>query len=554
VVLRQPTLVLPATLLTDGRWREAAVVLFQNQDVEASRPLLRELERLLPSVPLQNEYQNGFPWPPLALHLASLLQDGFLGRVSEIPPDLRARMESLLMAAVKSPLLLDKKWAMEVAAPLSGENFESVVRDAIGHKSPWLEDAAYRQASRLVQIPDDIASWIRKSLANLALSGRLLRDRINITTYISRLPLRGGFVQSLRLLIWMPVLDAILCSAAFLFLVPFLRTAVGGRGTFSLLLALLLFITCPYIFHRLELLPGGSIQTLWLRVFIFTWILPFFPGGKLPMFWHRPALAVAMLYGLTWMPSALASSIAGDFTAFQWWLFQPITPIPRLVAWAIKKREWSWNKVFKQAMVIGAISVVIVAFGATVAYVMIWVNHHVPSFTRILAFSFLAFAVSGILVYFYEFCRDAIGWYKWNHKEHGKLMARDVLDLLGRYATAFFRCKALKEIRKQNLAADSGLENVLRSLAILLDQSSRRGKDMELTLDGVMEANLMIRFVVSRRSVTPVVTGAPLLNEWLIRQTKRSLLDWGPRCKDELYRLIEYIALQRTRPTADPIP
>jgi hypothetical protein len=349
----------------------------------------------------------------------------------------------------------------------------------------------------------------------------------------------------------MPALDAIFCSAAFSSLVPFLRTSVVAHGTSSLLLGLLMIVISPYIFHQLGLLPGGALPLLWLRSLILVWTLQYV-FGKLSVLWGHPSIAIAMLYCLTWMPSALASSIAGDFITIKWWLFQPLTPIPRLVAWILRKRQWNWVKILKSAMVGGGVVLGLGLIAITIAFALLRLEKYFPRLPRLVSIILIVFISSGVAVYVWEFCRDAIGWYHWTHKGHATPTALDLLNRLGQYSTAFFRCKTLKEIRQADLL-NSELENALRGLAIVLDESYPHSKDMELTFEGIIQSNLLKRVLEMRRPVAPVIVGNPSFGDWLLRQNNRSFLDWGPRCKDELYRLIEYIALQRTRPNTESV-
>ena len=100
-VLRDPTRITAKKLLTDGRWRETAVVMCQTQPIQALSPLIRYAEKALmhfcqkmPNLindPLEyvnskemdcnteeSKYVEPFPWPDAAFNILSLLQEGFI--------------------------------------------------------------------------------------------------------------------------------------------------------------------------------------------------------------------------------------------------------------------------------------------------------------------------------------------------------------------------------------------------------------------------------------------------------------------------------------------
>jgi len=83
VVLKHPLRVTPEKLLTDGRWRETAVVLCQTQRIENISALLQHAEQLVSN--MAAEISSPRPraaqmfahvWPEKSLHLLRLLQEG----------------------------------------------------------------------------------------------------------------------------------------------------------------------------------------------------------------------------------------------------------------------------------------------------------------------------------------------------------------------------------------------------------------------------------------------------------------------------------------------
>ena len=111
LVMRESSRADPASLLTDGRWRETAVTLFQTQGEAAIQPLLRLATQLLTEMTglldgsdeaslapdssavdggrnVDRESLTNFNWPPRSLHLLGLLQDGLPSGDRRRPSDL----------------------------------------------------------------------------------------------------------------------------------------------------------------------------------------------------------------------------------------------------------------------------------------------------------------------------------------------------------------------------------------------------------------------------------------------------------------------------------
>jgi hypothetical protein len=234
VVLRDPYRVSPRQLLTDARWRETAVVLCQTQSIEILKPLLQEVQTIFKEIRDTNPHlaseslmlidsldqDNGtdeldgissivFVWPSTILHLLDLLQDGFNSRVSEIPDYIRLLAGVFLLSAHKKGILLDKKWALEVAGIAPQSILLWMIRHALANRSQWIKDTAYQQVARLGDIPSDVAAWIRKSLIRLSSSGRLRRERYTTSAYLSRLAQSAEFLVAHKLLLIIPSIDII---------------------------------------------------------------------------------------------------------------------------------------------------------------------------------------------------------------------------------------------------------------------------------------------------------------------------------------------------------
>lgn len=209
VVLREPARVSPAELLTKPLWRETAVVLCQTQPVDKLTFLLEQAERILaPSIdtiptgplnlesvsPLQPQIPSSFPWPSNGRHVLALLQDGLTDHLSDVPDHIRHLVANLLVSATRRGILLDKKWALEVAGIVPQPVLENMLKEAFASESQWLREVAYRQASRLDSTPPEVAQDIYNALIELVASNRLRREQDVVRTHLARLQQSANFL------------------------------------------------------------------------------------------------------------------------------------------------------------------------------------------------------------------------------------------------------------------------------------------------------------------------------------------------------------------------
>lgn len=219
-VLQEPNRVSASQLIADPRWRETTVVLcqvWQKEDLEsiiseASKSLYNyavELEKWNKSL-ATNEEQASVPWPTGSLYLLSLLQDGFSLRRHFLPEHMRINAAVILDIAQAHGIFPDKKWSLEVAGIALQDSLLSALRSAITNKSNLINSVAYKQISRLEDVPKDIANWVRKSLLEKAATLRLYQERYTTQAFLSRLPKNSELLNSFRTLLFLPTFDIIM--------------------------------------------------------------------------------------------------------------------------------------------------------------------------------------------------------------------------------------------------------------------------------------------------------------------------------------------------------
>ncbi|MCL4265199.1 MAG: hypothetical protein KJ069_18430 [Anaerolineae bacterium] len=251
VVLRYPDRVTPQQLLTDARWRETAVTIFQTQTAATVNPLLEIVDQKLDDLIQRTEkiiedpsqfvnkledeepdqpLPEPFRWTPGAHYLFSLLQDGFQARYGELPGQIRNKTSQYLLTASYYGTLYDKKSALEVAATTNEDVLRYLIRQAFTTNSTWLGDIAYRQTAQLSELPDDIARSIRLALLKLFGSGRLRREEISTKAHLNRLSRADEFLSAFTLLLLVRPIDLMIHASLSIYLLFLLNSSCYLKG------------------------------------------------------------------------------------------------------------------------------------------------------------------------------------------------------------------------------------------------------------------------------------------------------------------------------------
>lgn len=285
IVLREPERVSSNQLLIDARWRETAVVMCQTQPIQELTEIIEQADKLLSNhcinipylIELPLEYiidkspnpvdnqlyskRDDFLWPAGCFHLLSLLQDGFVSRLIDLPEDIRMYASRIVLSAAETGSLSDKKSALEVAGIVHEPVLVYLLRSAFANKSQWLREIAYRQVSRLTNVSSDIAHGIRNALVELAISNRLRREQHATKAHLARINVNSDFLSIMRLLLWLPRLDFWLHVVLLtLLLAGLLRFNVFNLAQFSLLITLVLLSHLSLLVIMSSLLP---VLTFW---------------------------------------------------------------------------------------------------------------------------------------------------------------------------------------------------------------------------------------------------------------------------------------------------
>ena len=331
IVLSDLTRISPRLLLTDGRWRETAVVILQTQPAEEFVPILAEASDLLqemtqkvpdliadPYAYIKSKASGDMPsvlkpfdWPAGLQPLLSLLQDGLMGRMRELPTDIQDNASRILLTASSRGSLADQKWSLEVAGITTQPVLLYLLRRAFVSESQWLKEVAYRQTARLGEIPEDIAAAIRKSLRYLFSERRLNKEYYATLAHLSRLDQPSRFINSLRLLNYVPIVDTLLKGGVVIGLI-----AISTMSNWKAAPILITLFTFLILLERGSSVKGGN--DLWYYYFsssldVYIWITRL------------------LLFPLLWTPFAIIAAEQGKFTNPIWWFFLALLPALHIV-------------------------------------------------------------------------------------------------------------------------------------------------------------------------------------------------------------------------------
>jgi hypothetical protein len=513
VVLREPDRVSARALLSDARWRETAVVMCQSQSAEVLTPLVEEARGALAdaagaisaapdSAPggVEDSRSGGEPlqdfrWPHATVHILSLLQDGFGRRLAELPDDIRRRVGDMLRGVNRRAGQFDRKCVLEVAGAAPAPVLLGLLRDAFTSKSQLLKNIAYRQVARLGEIPDDIASSIHVATFNLALGGRLRRERFATRAHLGRLDKPERFITALNLLLALPRVDLLLHAAALLAWVPVAWEQIHETSFYRGLLGSSGFVGWANFVMRSPAFVPSSI----LISYVSLWVLPSFAQssisrrfallthfyfrftfvmiamlGLIQASFYRGSLGVPGLilffYLLSWAPSAMLAAWVGQCTGLRYWPVMPLVPLvlaAKNVRRILKRAKDNW--IFLTAVPLTAALILALVFS-------------LPKSTADLIFMRIMPLVGllGLTPLLYQAvlsAKDRIHWHRWAARYPEKMSALEFVEGVAQYRTDAYRLKFIKAVRTQGrLAANQQTDEFLRKLSLTIEAHDRRAE------------------------------------------------------------------------------
>lgn len=512
VVLREPTRVTAQSLLSDGRWRETAVVMFQLQPTMELAPLLAEAARQLEAMvmvsarTLAGEFAQTpvpsvkfYAWRPLCLHLLGILQEGFSRRPGDLPAKLRELVAILILPPSLGGDLGSRKYAIDVAGCASDEAFVRILRLAFQSDSEWLRSAAYRQLSHLKEVPDDIASAIRLSIVRRAFFARSRSSRLSMPAHLSRLSdsVRFSVISNVTRSLFK--VDLLAHGVAYLMLLPYLRPHVSGKaGVFFVVLLsylLLRYHSAGKSVSALSKLAGAVFEWQWIIFWRFSiGVLPImmvYEGTKADSDFRNlgPELmrqvqhgsgtawivSVGVLYLLLWAPATVWMAINRGLSPPWTVLITPVT-LPAIVIWRLR-RSFTWEKFVALLFAFPILGML----GYLTILVITWLPASILRIARNVFFTLtiaaLLYAVGRQIL---PVWRDLRRWQQWRVRRPTKtpsITGSEFVDTWLSFETQLFRTRFVRLVRDSSLLTIGdetavALENAVSKLRIAPDATA----------------------------------------------------------------------------------
>lgn len=428
-------------------------------------------------------------WPMGLLHILGILQDGLSGSRDIIPNSLQNGIDKILLYTSENGTTFDQKWGLEVSGAASETTLATLIEKGFHSRSQWLNDIAYKQAAKLSNVPKSISTFIHREITNMALEKRLFSHRRETFTHLSRLNNASRYLNTLRLMTLVPILDHFfviigimlllgsesfktnkslvdfLCFITFLILVlrwhssffsKFFRNNQGGVGYALALMPLFVFILEFMSGKDTKAILNGQDANILLGVIIFLVVSCF----------------------TCWGPAAVFISYSGRFTHPIWWIFYTISPFILFIVvlpflpygillisfimftgiegiirrGILELSRFSLGKLrdiilhrLKIFVALGAVFVISTIIKKTWD-VPLEILIIIPLFSVVLGVLLLGPVYFGVL-----WAKDLWAYRKWLQTKPSSLTLYELLDVLSCYKTSEIRTRILQRIREQQL-------------------------------------------------------------------------------------------------------
>jgi NACHT domain-containing protein len=516
IVLREPNRVSEKELLSDARWRETAAVTFQTQPLEKLTSLLeaasQSLSLMIDNIPTalkinceeatedseittnrtdeegiiekgQSHAWIRFPWPQGAIHLLSLLQDGFGRRLSELQDKIRYDAGTILLSANQNGGPYDKTWAMEVAGVAPPNVLLFMIRGAFSSNRQMLKDIAYRQASRLSEIPSDVVHSIYNTLLNLSIIGSLRRDYHSTRAHLARLDGGIRFLSTLRLLKWEPNIDFCLHLIVFALCLTTMFHSGASNITRLIAVSVLLYISYYSLRPSSEFLYqlGMPVDFSAFRFIVLIAYLRLITAALLIAFIvpvKRYHLSISkftfplIVCLLSWSLFSLIAARVGQFTHPIWW--SVMTTVPPLIILMNTKVVIRWVRDNWRRIIAG------LSTGVVFILILYFTSKAILA-NRYLRWTITLIFLCILVVYLLEFffyCKYRIRLYVKTRRFY-KIDADEFLDLICKFPSGDAWYKIMKELRKQEaLIPETETEGIVEALAYAIDGETKSRRDI----------------------------------------------------------------------------
>jgi hypothetical protein len=486
VVLREPNRVHPKELLTDGRWRETAVVVFQTHSPEEFESILCEAKNILDltimnstelidnpveyvthnSFKRDNISPKNFSWNSNLIHLLGILQEGFTGRVESLPSEIRIQAGIILLSATCQGSLADQKTSLEVSGILPQSVLSWLLRRSFSGRSQWLKEVAYQQAAKLEKIPDDVALGIRKAILNLFFSGDLSRNYFATYAHLSRLDQSRQYIDILNLLRWIKLIRICLYFLSLLLFICY-----GPQSYLTAIAQITILIPMLWLMSTvLSRTLSGFFKILSHEpLFIYTIVLY---SLKKELYSMIHPVAAFIIFLMLWPLLAILAAISGEFTHYYWWILLWVFPL--LYFGRNYRKVWELLTSAKAAFT-RIPKIIILLFSTMLIFLYILIFFLLPALMTNKIGTYIGFIVSSIALVFMihrtHYFQDSFKWWKWRRRHRTSITMQKLLDQIAHYHNSKLCTLTVSHCREKDLLAISAeSENLLSELAINLER------------------------------------------------------------------------------------
>ena len=388
-----------------------------------------------------------------------------------------------------------------------------LLRRAFASKSQWIKEVAYRQTARLGEIPEDIAAAIRKSLKYLFSEKRLNKEYYATLAHLSRLDQPSQFINSLRLLKLIPIVDTLLKGGVLLGLI-----ALGSIFHWQEAPVFVAFLILYILVERVATSARGH-----------EWYDPF------AVYLYRILwLTRWILFPLLWTPFAIFASEQGQFINPIWWPFLALLPALyivfdfdkalKLIILLIKKHMiWFIAYIFSLPLIFTVVRNM-ARFMIHNELLFNTIFFLVPSLVSTY-FVYQSTTISRILL------ADQTKFRHWLKTPNTQVTAEELLHLLCLYQSTEYSRRLVVTIRERNaLIASETSENLINELALKLDSEIRS------------------------KPLTSDFAASEFFRSWMEKYTRNDKLrlkNLGTEFLDEIYITLEQIRSKRKGTDAD---
>lgn len=191
-------------LLTEQRWREYTVTLLQTRGIEETNDLLLSASSILMERANQQNYNACgqaplpkelvyFDWSSeIAIPLLSLLQEGLVHRLHDVPPQLSSAVAEFLKPRWEKGDSWDRCEVLRLGGLLPNDMLVEYLVETFNYGTNSERQNAFKQAAFTSDLPKEVRNVVLEMLSNQVILATNRADQLTIEALAGRLPSNMG--------------------------------------------------------------------------------------------------------------------------------------------------------------------------------------------------------------------------------------------------------------------------------------------------------------------------------------------------------------------------